>query len=312
MDHHTSLPSIRLNGKASGSRVPEHPADPVAIGWADRLANVGQLAAGLAHEMNTPLGSISAHAEESLEIIEHACDGRLARERVEDLRGRLLAIMRQANRCSRIATRLLQFAQPGRPVGGKCRPQQVVDEVVDLFAPAAQEKGVHLDRLVDAELPDAPVGPSELEQLLVNLVQNSLDACNRGDMVRVQVSIQGECLKLIVTDTGLGIPRETLNRIFEPFFTTKPVGHGTGLGLSVCLGIARSVGGSIEVESAPGHGTRVTVSLPLERATAAGIRVREACPLEKGQVHVIAHHPQSDQSGPTPQSGRFNESGGSP
>lgn len=270
MDDHASLPSIRFNGKDLGSLSTEHSTDPIALGWADRLANVGQLAAGLAHEMNTPLGSISAHAEESLEIVEHVRDERLAREKLEDLRGRLLAIMRQANRCSRIATRLLQFAQPGRPMGGKCRPQQIVDEVVELFAPAAQEKGVHLDRLVDAELPDAPVGPAELEQLLVNLLQNSLDACKRGDMVRVQALVQSGCLKLMVSDTGHGIPRETLNRIFEPFFTTKPVGRGTGLGLSVCLGIARSAGGSIEVESAPGHGTRVTVSLPVERSTGSG------------------------------------------
>lgn len=286
MDDHTSLPSIRLNGKDTVGRVSEQSTDPVTLGWADRLANVGQLAAGLAHEMNTPLGSISAHAEESLEIVEHVRDGPLPREKLDDLRGRLLAIMRQANRCSRIATRLLQFAQPGRPVSGTCNPKPVIDEVVEMFAPAAQEKGIHLDRLGEIELPNAPVGPAELEQILVNLVQNSVDACERGDMIRVQAAVQSGCLKLIVSDTGCGIAREMLNRIFEPFFTTKPVGQGTGLGLSVCLGIARSVGGSIELESAPGRGTRASVSLPLERAAGPGIRVREACPLEKGPVSV--------------------------
>jgi two-component system NtrC family sensor kinase len=282
MDDNKSLASIRLNGKEPSGRVATTAADATALGRADRLANVGQLAAGLAHEMNTPLGSISAHAEESLQLLEHLPDGRLSRERLEDLRGRLLAIMRQAHRCSRVATRLLQFAQPGRPVGGKCIPNEVLRGVVELFTPAASEKGVHLDRLAEANLPDAPVGPAELEQLLMNLIQNAIDACQRGDIVRVQAVGADRHIQFIVTDTGCGIPHETLNRIFDPFFTTKSVGHGTGLGLSVCHGIVRSVGGSIEVESAPGQGTRVTVSLPTDADTRAGVRVHEACPIVAG------------------------------
>ena len=296
MNENNSLASIRLNGKESPGEAVSTAADAMALGRADRLANVGQLAAGLAHEMNTPLGSISAHAEESLDLLEHLPDGRLTREKLDDLRGRLLAIMRQAHRCSRVATRLLQFAQPGRPVGGKCRPNEVITEVVELFARAAAEKGVHLDRLADASLPDAPVGPSELEQLLVNLVQNGIDACQRGDIVHVQATAGDRQLQFVVTDTGCGIPRETLNRIFDPFFTTKPFGHGTGLGLSVCHGIVRSVGGSIEVESAPGQGTRVTVLLPIESDARAGIRVHEACPLGTGRYG----HPGHKEAGETP------------
>jgi len=209
--------------------------------------------------------------------------------------------MRQANRCSRIATRLLQFAQPGRPVAFQCRTEQVVDQVVELFTPPAREKGIHIGRHLEPDLPDAPVGPAELEQLLVNLVQNSLDACGRGDLIRIEVrvhpheerkeaatsseprSLGGDtpksALVLVVSDTGCGIPSETLGRIFDPFFTTKPVGQGTGLGLSVCHGIVRSVGGSIEVESAPGQGTRVIILLPLESNSGPAIRVHEACPL---------------------------------
>ena len=284
MDDHASLATIRLNGKEPVGRTANTSAETSALGRADRLANVGQLAAGLAHEMNTPLGSISAHAEESLDLLEHLHDGRLTREKLDELRGRQLAIMRQANRCSRIATRLLQFAQPALPVGGKCRPEEILNEVVELFAPAAQEKGVNLNKSVHAELPNAPVGPAELEQLLVNLVQNGLDACERGGIVRVQADVRDGHLQFVVSDTGCGIPRETLNRIFDPFFTTKPVGQGTGLGLSVCLGIVRSVGGSIEVESACGQGTRVTVSLPVEPSLHASVLVRDACP--PSTVHV--------------------------
>jgi two-component system NtrC family sensor kinase len=238
--------------------------------------------------MNTPLGSISAHAEESLEILDHLRDGRLGREKLDDLRGRLMAIMRQANRCSRIATRLLQFAQPPRAMGAACRPQQVLTQVVELFSPTAHERGVHLDQQCEDNLPAAPVGPAELEQLLVNLVQNSLDACARGDCIRIEVRLGGTAgaacptdhasIQLVVTDTGCGIPHSVLKQIFDPFYTTKPVGHGTGLGLSVCLGIARSVGGAIEVESAPRHGTRVTVTMPLEPPAHDGVEIQKACP----------------------------------
>src|SRR5437773_12533620 len=127
MNDRSCTASIRLNGKESGTHSTTS-TEALALGRADRLANVGQLAAGLAHEMNTPLGSISAHAEESLELLEHLHDGQLERGELADLRGRLLAIMRQANRCSRIATRLLQFAQPGRALSGKCRAESVIAE----------------------------------------------------------------------------------------------------------------------------------------------------------------------------------------
>jgi signal transduction histidine kinase len=142
-DH--SATSIRLNGKESGKYSAISP-NALALGSADRLANVGQLAAGLAHEMNTPLGSISAHAEESLELLEHSLPltDRFNQEMAEELCGRLMAIMRQANRCSRIATRLLQFAQPRRAVGATCRPEAVIAEVVELFKPAAREKGIQV------------------------------------------------------------------------------------------------------------------------------------------------------------------------
>ena len=273
MDEHAKLASIRVNGEQRGN---DSSADTRAFGRAERLANVGQLAAGLAHEMNTPLGSISAHAEESLEMLEQLPCARLTREKVDELRERLLAIMRQAHRCSRIATRLLQFAQPGRSLGVKSRVEQVVSDVTELFSPAAQELGVNLTRQLSKELHDAPVAPADLEQLLVNLLQNSLDACRRGDSISIESSVRDSRLLLVVSDSGCGIPQQTLNRIFDPFFTTKPVGHGTGLGLSVCHGIARGVGGSIEVVSAPGQGTRVTVSLPLDASVGSSIRVQDA------------------------------------
>jgi two-component system NtrC family sensor kinase len=278
MDDHSTLASVRFNGKEPIGRAVKHAPDSVALGRADRLANVGQLAAGLAHEMNTPLGSISAHAEESLELVEHIRDGRIPKEKLDDLRGRLLAIMRQANRCSHIATRLLQFAQPARSLGATCRAEQVIEQVVDLFTAPARGKDVRLEHFLAGDLPDAPLSAADLEQLLVNLVQNSLDACEPGAQIIVEVKQHERQIQVVVSDTGCGIPRATLNRVFDPFFTTKPVGRGTGLGLSVCLGIVRSIHGAIEVESAPQQGTRVTVTLPLAGAVAGDARAREGAP----------------------------------
>jgi two-component system NtrC family sensor kinase len=280
MDARIPLPSIRLNGKEPVAWSIEETAKSSAFGRADRLANVGQLAAGLAHEMNTPLGSISGHAEESLEILEGSPDGRLSRSKAKELRGRLLAIMRGANRCSRIATRLLQFAQAARPSVAQCDAGQVIAEVVELVASAAQEKGVQIERRIPSPLPPAPVGAEELEQLLINLLQNSMDASSSGGRITIAATAHESQLTVMISDTGCGIPSDVLNRIFDPFFTTKPVGQGTGLGLSVCHGIVRSVGGSIEVASAPGHGTRVTVALPLEGTTSQQVRLIEACPVD--------------------------------
>jgi two-component system NtrC family sensor kinase len=282
MDARIALPSIRLNGKEPLAWSAEETAQSSAFGRADRLAIVGQLAAGLAHEMNTPLGSISGHAEESLEVLEELTEGRLSRSNAEELRGRLLAIMRQANRCSRIATRLLQFAEATRPTVAECDAEQVMAEVLELIASVAQEKRVKINRHIADNLPAAPMGASEMEQLLINLLQNSLDASNSGGHITIEATVHERELLLTITDTGCGIPHEVLNRIFDPFFTTKPVGHGTGLGLSVCHGIVRRAGGSIEVQSAPGQGTRVTIALPLRGVTPQELRLIKASPLPLG------------------------------
>jgi len=265
MDSPKPLATVRLSKQDLIGRSLVGSADASALGQADRLAAVGQLARGLAHEMNTPLGSISAHAEESIELLQ---DLQPSTQRLEDIRGHLLAIMRQAHRCSRIATRLLQFAQPAHALCESCRAEQVIGDVLKLFEPVAQAKGVRLNHSFEKDLSEAPIGPADLEQLLVNLVQNAIDACQSGDLVRVQARFREGQLELVIEDTGSGIPAEILSRIFDPFFTTKPVGQGTGLGLSVCHGIVGSVGGSIEVTSSPHAGTRVTIALPVEAGPA--------------------------------------------
>jgi len=123
------------------------------------------------------------------------------------------------------------------------------------------------------------MGASEMEQLLINLLQNSVDATNSDGHITIESRVHERELRVTITDTGCGIPYEVLNRIFDPFFTTKTVGYGTGLGLSVCHDIVRRAGGSIEVQSAPGQGTRVTIALPLRGIAPQEPRSIKACPL---------------------------------
>jgi mono/diheme cytochrome c family protein len=268
MDRPAPIASVRISGDEPGCRPSFGPTESHALGRADRLAAVGQLAGGLAHEMNTPLGSISAHAEEMLELIR---DRRPSARQLDDLRGHLLAIMRQAHRCSRIASKLLQFARPSGVASETADVARVIDDVIELLAPTAKARGVGLEREPVGDLPAAPLDPAELEQLLHDLVQNGIDACVGGDIVRVSARAEDGRLRLIVEDTGCGISADHLDRIFDPFFTTKGVGQGTGLGLSVCHGLVLGAGGSIEVASAPGCGTRVTVDLPTTALAPLGL-----------------------------------------
>jgi two-component system NtrC family sensor kinase len=259
--------SGRRNGNVAEAR-PGLPAGRAALGRADRLAAVGQLASGLAHEMNTPLATITVHAEESLELLD---ERQPTAAELADLRGRLQAILRQANRCSQIASRMLQIARPKRAVCEQCDTCAVIDDVVNLFSLATRRRKVQLRTVVPPKLAVAPIGPADLEQLLVNLVQNGLDACHGAGTISIEAADDEGQLQLIVTDDGAGIAADVLPRVFDPFFTTKPVGQGTGLGLCVCHGIVQTVGGAIEVTSALGEGTRVTVSLPLQPAPSGAL-----------------------------------------
>jgi two-component system NtrC family sensor kinase len=118
-------------------------------------------------------------------------------------------------------------------------------------------------------LPPVMIDPLELEQVIINLIQNALDALPKGGTIAVRSYRKGNEVHLEVEDNGMGIPSENLDRIFEPFFTTKPVGKGTGLGLSMCFGIVSSWGGRISARSIMGKGTTIEILLPLDRETQA-------------------------------------------
>jgi PAS domain S-box-containing protein len=223
---------------------------------AEKLAALGTLAAGIAHELNNPIGIMSSRIE--LMMMDAESLGL-----PQGLRDDLAVLHRNAQRIARIASGLLSF---GRKGSGEREPvdlNQVVQETLLLAERQMAKEGIRVTRSLDPELPAILGDASTLGQVLLNLITNARDAMEgRGD-IRVETNVPPDAphaVRLIVSDTGLGIPPENLPRIFDPFFSTKAT--GTGLGLSITDGIVREHGGTIDVESTPGKGTRFILTFP--------------------------------------------------
>lgn len=237
-----------------------------ALVKSERLASMGQLAAGIAHEVNNPLGVLLLHANLLLE----ECDSRSGT--AEDLR----LIVDQANRCKRIISGLLNFARQSRVVR---QPTDLARLVDDTLRTIPLDEGVTVkveNRLQD---PVAEVDADQMVQVLTNLLTNAQHAMPAGGTVTITLDGTDENVVIAVADTGVGIPEEHLDKLFSPFFTTKKVGEGTGLGLAVTHGIVKMHRGQIDVESnadpAQGPtGTTFTIVLPRREtgeAVAAGL-----------------------------------------
>jgi signal transduction histidine kinase len=242
---------------------------------ADRLATVGKLASGIAHEVGTPLGVALVRANM---ISSGRVGGEEAREGAR-------IIGDQVERIARIIRQLLDFArgQSVRPPGQGARREPVdiaslVEKTLSLVKPLADKRQLTLDLQAAPGLPKSSIDEGQIQQVLLNLVVNSIHASDHPGKVMVDISVadttapadlggaRGEYLCLSVADQGVGIPPEILPRIFEPFFTTKGVGEGTGLGLSVAYGTVREHGGWIDVQSAARQGSRFSIYLPVNRA----------------------------------------------
>ncbi len=224
-----------------------------------RLASVGELATGLAHEINNPLAIIAAE-ETNISDLVQSIDGRTPER--DELLSSATRIREQVKRCGSITAKMLQFGRKAEasPETIDIRPH--LRETVKLLERQAAVRNVELLLELADDLPQVLVDPLELEQVLVNLINNSFHALARGGRIQIAARRVDEELHLEVRDNGNGIPPELLDRVFEPFFTTKPVGQGTGLGLSVCYGIVQSWGGRIEAESEPGRGTTMRIRIP--------------------------------------------------
>lgn len=223
----------------------------------EKLAAVGQLTAGIVHDVKNPLAIIIGLAEE---VPEH--------NHLDDFtRESLHTISESGRRANKIVTDLLKFAREATPDLARQDLRETIETVLRLTEYLARRAKVHVIR----DLPPAPVlvtyDAAQMEQVLMNLVQNAIQAMPNGGDLRTVLTPAAEAVAIAIQDTGTGISPQNLNRIFDPFFTTKPRGEGTGLGLSVSYGIVARHGGRIDVESQVGVGTTFTILLPLQPPT---------------------------------------------
>lgn len=231
-----------------------------------KLAAIGELSAGIAHEINNPLAIIRQEAEWMQLLLKKLPDQDL--KEIAELKGSIRQIVQQVERCTEITRNLLDFARKRDPVIQAVEVNRIIEDMTMLVEKEAKHKNITIIRDYDQELPliysDAP----QLRQVILNFLTNATQAIGADGHITITTRRRGtDTVDLIFSDTGRGIPEENLGKIFDPFFTTKPPGQGTGLGLSICHGIIVRLGGRIAVKSAVGQGTTFTITLPLSRKT---------------------------------------------
>ena len=234
---------------------------------AGRLAEVGEMSAGVAHEINNPLQVMKSEYTLITDILDDIRSGALNPdpENMDQMRDSVDQISFQIDRCRDITQGLLKFARKSEATFEEIVLPDLIEEIVHMIEHQAMLDGVHIVRTFDPGLPQLLSDPGQLQQVFLNLINNAMHALGgREDgVIRIHTARQDDRVLISVTDNGCGIAPENLEKIFLPFFTTKPVGRGTGLGLSTCYGIVERLGGHISVSSEVGAGTVFTVRLPL-------------------------------------------------
>jgi two-component system NtrC family sensor kinase len=239
-------------------------ASEARIIQSEKQASVGRLAAGVAHEINNPLTGVLTYTHMLLR----------RKDITADMRSDLQIIVEATERVRKIVKGLLDFSRQTKLDPEPTDINRLVAAAIALIENQALVKGVAIKFNPGENLPEVTLDRSQIQSVLINVVINSLDATEPGGSIRVftaaSLSGDGVALKgveITVADTGCGIPPENLNKLFDPFFTTKAVGQGTGLGLSVSLGIVQRHEGHIRVQSEVGKGSRFFIWLPAERKT---------------------------------------------
>jgi signal transduction histidine kinase len=228
----------------------------------DRMAAVGRLAAGVAHEINNPLGILAGFAEG---LLDRSRDPKLAAEPAfRDFPEYLRLIGQEVDRLKAIVQRFLHFARSRAPEKQLIDVNGIARQVIELLANHARREGKELDGHLDPLGVWVEADPEQLKQVLLNLAMNGLDAVERRGWVRIETRTRGDVAEIAVRDNGSGVPEEFRERIFEPFFSTKPPEKGTGLGLALCHDLVTENGGQIELrESGTGAGSEFVIRLPL-------------------------------------------------
>jgi two-component system NtrC family sensor kinase len=220
---------------------------------AEKLASIGLLVAGVAHEINNPLTSVLTFSNLMLEKM----------PKDDPNRERLEMMAWETNRARTIVRQLLSFARenPLRPV--KININEPVSEIIDSLIAQNIFTDIELSIDLSKDLPDVHADPAQVGQVVMNLVLNAINAITPPGRIEVRTRLAGSLVELEVADTGCGIPQENIGRVFEPFFTTRAEKEGSGLGLAVSYGIVKKHHGDIEVASEVGKGSTFTVRLPV-------------------------------------------------
>jgi two-component system NtrC family sensor kinase len=219
----------------------------------EKMAELGMLATGLVHELNTPLSVIVSAAQ--MVLREEELSG-FAREMIE-------RIGLEANRLSQFSRGLLSFTRRNDDGEQEVNPAEVLRDVTAFLRYEAQKRSIRVVEDLDYRTPFVSADPNHLKQICINLIMNAFQAMNDGGTLLLRSTTgSGGCAELEIADTGPGIPAETLEHIFMPFYTTKAPGEGTGLGLFITRKIVELYNGTIAVKSTPGQGTTFHISLP--------------------------------------------------
>jgi two-component system NtrC family sensor kinase len=234
---------------------------------ASKLASLGELATGVAHEINNPLAIIMATSG----VIKDRLNPEFE---IEDSPEAILAELKTIDmavlRAKRITQQLLNYGRKSEPKLERANLNQLLDEVLEGVKSRELElSDISLDRELDPHLPDIMVDRDQIRQVLINLLNNACDAIEGPGRISIKSGRRNGSIELTITDTGHGMDVEQIDKIFDPFYTSKAVGEGTGLGLSVSLGIIESMGGTIGVQSLPGAGSAFTISLPFDQTRGA-------------------------------------------
>lgn len=236
-------------------RTEELGAMQVRVAQSERLASLGMLAAGVAHEVNNPLGAILTLTALTLEDM----------QKDDPNRGNLEEVVRQSARCRDIVRGLLDFSRQSKAEKELVDVNKIIEETLSLIAKQAQFFNVNIIRNCDPDLPWVMADQSQLQQVFMNILMNAVQAMDERGTITVvtRYVASASCIELAISDTGRGIPPDKIDRIFDPFFTSKTSGEGTGLGLSIAYGIVTTHGGTISVRSEIGKGSTFTIRLPL-------------------------------------------------
>jgi len=223
------------------------------VAQSEKLASIGMLAAGVAHEINNPLGGILSLTALALEDLppEEPC-----RQNLEE-------VVRQSERCREIVKGLLEFSRQQEAGSDLTDVRQVIDETLSLMTKQSLFFNVNVKKRYGEPVPMVPADHSQLQQVFMNIIMNSVQAMDAQGVLTVEVeAMEDSRVQIRISDTGCGIPDAYVDKVFDPFYTTKPEGEGTGLGLSIAYGIITRHNGTIAVDSKVGEGTVFTIRLP--------------------------------------------------